>query len=323
MTRFLKTKSLYYHDVNLIAARGHVISRKLVADEKYRIMVAPMSAIVGEKFSEEAAKLGLSVILHRFCTIEAQVGIFNKIKKHSPHIWCAIGLKEPERVEALAKAGCENFLLDVANGYSEITISFLNDFMKKKMAAKIMSGNVHTATGFALLENAMHQDNVLGFVRVGIGNGAACLTTKEATGFGRGQISEILECSEYKTDVSSRCQIIADGGIRNAADAAKAFGAGANYVMMGSYFSRAAEAETHVIGDGTYWGGASTKQQELFGGVRRHAEGTVLQISDPLKPLSELVDNLWMSLASAVSYSGKSSLADFVGEGVFEIKYSG
>jgi IMP dehydrogenase len=323
MARFLKTKSLYYHDVNLIASRGHVVSRRLVPDEKHRIMVAPMAAIVGAKFAEEAAKLGLSVVLHRFCDIDTQVTIFKNIKKFSPHVWCAIGLKEPERVEALSKAGCENFLLDVANGYSEITISFLNEFMKKKMARNMMAGNVHTATGLALLENAMHHENVSGFVRVGIGNGAACLTTKEATGFGRGQISEILECAEYKTDVSSKCQIIADGGIRNAADASKAFAAGADYVMMGSYFSRALEAETHVIGDGTYWGGASTKQQELFGGVRRHAEGTVLQISDPLRPLSELVDDLWMSLASAVSYSGKSSLSDFVGEGVFEIKYSG
>lgn len=323
MARFLKTKSLYYHDVNLIASRGHVVSRRLVADEKFRIMVAPMAAIVGAKFAEEAAKLGVSVVLHRFCDIETQVAIFKTITKFSPHVWCAIGLKEPERVEALSKAGCENFLLDVANGYSEITISFLNDFMKKKMVKNMMTGNIHTATGFALLENAMHHHDVSAFVRVGIGNGAACLTTKEATGFGRGQISEILECAEYKADVSSKCQIIADGGIRNAADASKAFAAGADYVMMGSYFSRAKEAETHVIGDGTYWGGASTKQQELFGGVRRHAEGAVLQISDPLRPLAELVDDLWMSLASAVSYSGKSSLSDFVGEGVFEIKYSG
>jgi GMP reductase len=323
MARFLKTKSLYYHDVNLIASRGHVVSRKQVPCEKHRIMVAPMAAIVGEKFALEAAKQGLSVILHRFCDIETQVSMFNKVKSLSPHIWCAIGLKEPERVAALHKAGCENFLLDVANGYSEITISFLNEFMKQGIVKNVMAGNVHTGTGFALLENAMHREGVSCFVRVGIGNGAACLTTKEATGFGRGQISEILECAEYKSEVSSKCRIIADGGIKTAADAAKAFGAGADYVMMGSYFSRAAEAETHVIGDGTYWGGASTKQQELFGGVRRHAEGTVLQISDPLKPLAELTDNLWMSLASAVSYSGKNALSDFIGEGVFEIKYSG
>lgn len=323
MARFLKTKSLYYHDVNLIASRGHVVSRKQVPAEKHRIIVAPMAAIVGEKFALEAAKQGLSVILHRFCDIETQVALYNKVKSISPHIWCAIGLKEPERVAALSKAGCANFLLDVANGYSEITIQFLNEFMKQGIVKNVMAGNVHTSTGFALLENAMHRENVNPFVRVGIGNGAACLTTKEATGFGRGQISEILECAEYKTEVSSQCQIIADGGIKTPADAAKAFGAGADYVMMGSYFSRAAEAETHVIGDGTYWGGASTKQQELYGGVRRHAEGTVLKISDPVKPLSELADDLWMSLASAVSYSGKSALSDFIGEGVFEIKYSG
>jgi IMP dehydrogenase/GMP reductase len=323
MVRFLKTKSLYYHDVNLIASKGCVVTRKDVPVERHRIFVAPMAAIIGERFAIAAARCGLSVVLHRFCDIETQVSIFNKIKDISPHAWCAIGLKEPARVEALRKAGCENFLLDVANGYSETTQKYLTEFTRSLKPRRMMAGNIHTATGFAILEHAMQNEETEHYVRVGIGNGAACLTTKEATGFGRGQISEILECCEYKREVSSHCRIIADGGIKTAADAAKAFGAGADFVMMGSYFARAEEAETHVIGDGTYWGGASTKQQELYGGVRRHAEGTVLKISDTLLPLSDLVDNLWMSLASAVSYSGKPTLSDFIGEGVFEIKFSG
>lgn len=323
MARFLKTKSLYYDDVNLIASRGQVVSRKRVPDERHRIVVAPMAAIGGETFALEAARLGISIVLHRFCPVDAQVALFRKVAERTPHHWCAIGLKEPERIEALVAAGCRNFLLDVANGHSEVTLSFLADFVRRHEVGRLMAGNVHTAAGLNLLDHAMMKAGTERFVRVGIGNGAACLTTKEATGFGRGQISELLECLEHKQEVASSCHLIADGGIRTAADAAKAFGAGADYVMMGSFFARAREAETHVSGDGTYWGGASTKQQELFGGVRRHAEGTVLCVQGELQPLEALVENLWSSLASAVSYSGKGTLSDFIGEGLFEIKFGG
>lgn len=94
-----------------------------------------------------------------------------------------------------------------------------------------------------------------------------------------------------------------------------------DYVMMGGYFSRALEAYTWLNGDGTYWGGASKKQQMLYGGVRRHSEGKVVEIDrSTTLPLTELVDELWGGLSSAVSYSGKQSLSEFIGNGVFEIK---
>ena len=93
--------------------------------------------------------------------------------------------------------------------------------------------------------------------------------------------------------------------------------------MMGGYFVKASEAETHVTGDGTYWGGASHKQQILQNGKKhRHSEGKEFKVNEELKPLEELVDELWGGLSSAVSYSGCKSLTDFIGNGVFELKYN-
>lgn len=324
MVKFLKTKSLYYDDVNLIASQGKINSRKNVPIEKDRIIVSPMHAIVGETFAIEAAKLGLTVCLHRFGSVDSQCDLYLKAKDISPNIWCAVGTKDLDnRFSKLWKLGCRKFLLDVANGYSESTISalrkmkdmFYSDFIE------LISGNVHTAAGYLNLDRIM-SDSYFSAVRVNIGGGAVCVTTKTVTGFGRGQISEILECHERRIEVGCSSKIIADGGIRHSADAAKAFGAGADYVMMGSYFSKALEAETHILKDGTYWGGASTKQQELCGGVTRHAEGVTLKIENELKPLKNLVEDLWMGLASAVSYSGKTSLTEFIGEGIFELKYN-
>lgn len=180
-----------------------------------------------------------------------------------------------------------------------------------------MVGNVMTADGINLYSYfSKYIPEVL--IRVGIAGGSACATS-DATGYNRGQITEIIECSD-QADIDN-LKVIADGGIKNGNYAAKAFGAGADYVMMGGYFARAKEAYTWETGDGTYWGGASTKQQQLYGGVRRHSEGKVYEVDrNSVKSLQELVDDLWGGLSSAVSYSGYKSLTDFVGNGIFEVK---
>jgi GMP reductase len=116
---------------------------------------------------------------------------------------------------------------------------------------------------------------------------------------------------------------VADGGIKNGNYAAKAFGCGADFIMLGGFFGRAKEAETHIIGDGTYWGGASHKQQERYGGIKKHSEGKIYHINHKIEPLEELMfgeHGLWEGIKSAVSYSGKKTLTEFIGGGVFEIK---
>jgi GMP reductase len=165
-------------------------------------------------------------------------------------------------------------------------------------------------------------------VRVGIAGGSPC-ATNDSTGYNRGPITEIMEIDESnpwdpitdKLYPNRKPFIIADGGIKNSGYAAKAFGVGADYVMMGGYFAKAFEAETHLRGDGTYWGGASHKQQILSTGkAYRHSEGKEVPILDELSPLETLVDELWGGISSAVSYGGYDTLTNFIGNGVFEIK---
>jgi IMP dehydrogenase/GMP reductase len=172
----------------------------------------------------------------------------------------------------------------------------------------------YTGKVYDLEVSGPHSYNIGGIVV----HNSAC-STSDATGINRGQITELIECSEYARKFNN-FYIIADGGIKNGNYASKAFGAGADVIMMGGYFSKATESETNIIGDGTYWGGASHKQQERFGGIRRHSEGKVLKIEGELKPLKVLVDDLWGGISSAISYSGYSSLENFIGNGIFEIK---
>ena len=317
MATILKTKSIYYNDINLIAQPSSVNSRTEVPKELHRIIVSPMEAIIGETFAIEADKLGLSMCLHRFCTPEKQLDLYNKLK-NKDNIFVSVGLNDWERVKLFAAAGATNFLIDIANGYIP---SLRNAAYKLKELAnvkKIMVGNIHTGLGFKNLTNLGMET----YIRVGVAGGSPCKSS-DVTGYNRGQITELLEIDEVKDQLQyteNENFIVADGGIKNGNYAAKAFGAGATHLIMGGYFSKALEAETNILGIGKYWGGASHFQQERFGGIKRHSEGKVIEIEEELRHLSVLVDDLWGGLSSAISYSGKSTLTDFIGNATFEIK---
>jgi hypothetical protein len=316
--QILQSKSIYYDDVNLIAQPNNLIaSRKDVPKELNRIFVSPMSAIVGDRFAKAAYDLGISVCLHRFCSIKYQCHIFTGCKideSKENKVWAAIGLAEYDRFSALFDLGCRNFIIDVANGYLGTVIDFLRilNFDYKGEDCNFVVGNVHSDIGFNLYQEFKNVD-----VRVNIAGGNAC-DTKSQTGVNRGQITEISECY-YGRKGENR--IIADGGIKGPGEAAKAFGAGSDFIMLGSYFACAEEAENVITDQFIMWGSASKHQMVLSNKKVSHNEGKVHKIDkSEVKPLKELVDNLWDGISSAVSYSGFGSLSNFIGRGVFEIK---
>jgi GMP reductase len=328
MAQILKTKSIYYNDVNLVAQPCKVKSRKDIPVELNRVIVSPMEAIVGKTFALKANQLGLTVCLHRFCSIQEQVELYNLLP-NKENVFVSIGLNDWDRVEQLSEIGATSWLIDMANGYmaKEIDecVSKLSD---QSRIDNLMMGNVHTEYGYQMLANVAYHRSFKKFVRVGIAGGSPC-ATNDSTGYNRGPITEIMEIEQSNPwDSTSdaiymrdKPFIIADGGIKNAGYASKAFGAGADYVMMGGYFAKALEAETHVRGDGHYWGGASHKQQVLSTGkVYRHSEGKEVPILDELQPLEALVGELWGGISSAVSYGGRKTLSEFIGNGVFELK---
>ncbi len=328
MAQILKTKSIYYNDVNLQPRPCVVDSRKDIPVELNRIIVSPMEAIVGKTFALKANELGLTLCLHRFCSIEEQVDLYNSLP-NKKNVFVSIGLNDWDRVKALSDAGASSWLIDMANGYMHKQIQkCVNKLSDEASIQELMMGNICTEEGFKILSGIKSKHQHKKYIRVGIAGGSAC-ATNDATGFNRGPITELKEIDECnpwdatsdELFINSKPFIIADGGIKNSGYANKAFGAGADYVMMGGYFSKALEAETHITGDGYYWGGASHKQQiKQYGKTYRHSEGKEVPILDTLKPLEDLVDELWGGIASGVSYGGYATLSDFIGNGVFEPK---
>jgi GMP reductase len=142
--------------------------------------------------------------------------------------------------------------IDVANGYSEAFGDFVEMVRTKYPKHTIIAGNVVTAdmTQELLLRGA-------DIVKVGIGPGSVC-TTRIQTGVGYPQLSAIMECADAAHGLGAH--IIADGGCTSPGDVAKAFGAGADFVMLGGMFAGHDEGGGHIITE-TYLTGTFNEQE--------------------------------------------------------------
>jgi len=129
--------------------------------------------------------------------------------------------------------------IDVANGYSERFVDFVRQFRNEFPQVVIIAGNV--VTGEMTEELILNGADI---VKVGIGPGSVC-TTRIQTGVGYPQLSAVIECADAAHGLGGH--IIADGGCTSSGDVAKAFAAGADFVMLGGMLSGTKEGGGEVI----------------------------------------------------------------------------
>ena len=213
-----------------------------------------------------------------------------------------------------------NICVDIANGYTEKFIDWCAKIRLEFPESIIMGGNI--ATPEMVSELILHGE--VDIVKVGIGPGSAC-TTRLKAGVGYPQLSAIAECSHVahglRSDAGRLGLSCADGGCRYPADVAKAYAAGADFVMLGGMLAGTEEcegewtkyADTHEKKSLVFYGMSSKKAQEKHGdGLRsyRSSEGRVKEI--PYKGKAELVVNdILGGVRSACAYTGATSLKDF------------
>lgn len=225
---------------------------------------------------------------------------------------------------------CKFICVDIANGY----ISKFNDFCKVLRSEYpekiILAGNVCTCEGVELLN-----DLEIDIHKIGIGGGSAC-TTRIQTGVGMPQLSCILECVQeckeynnisfkiyynYDHHKLKRSFILSDGGITCPGDLAKAFGAGADFVMIGGAFAGHDENPGQMIVDektGTkhklFYGMSSTYAMKNNYAANnntdyRSSEGRELKV--PYKgALKNTIDNYLGGLRSACTYTNSANLEE-------------
>jgi IMP dehydrogenase len=155
-------------------------------------------------------------------------------------VGAAVGVGEgtEERVEALVEAGADVLVVDTAHGHAQGVLDRVRWIKRKFPRCQVIGGNIGTAEGARALA-----DHGADGVKVGIGPGSIC-TTRVVAGVGVPQITAIRDVAEAlaRGDVP----VIADGGIRYSGDIAKAIGAGAHAVMVGSLFAGTDESPGEI-----------------------------------------------------------------------------
>lgn len=184
----------------------------------------------------------LLTALDKFIPIEKWKEIATTHPQIFSHCFISIGLADTELnklKEIMDITACPFICLDVANGYTERFVSFLEELRETYPKAVIMAGNV--VTGEMVEELILSGADI---VKIGIGPGSVC-TTREKTGVGYPQLSAIIECADAAHGLGG--QVCADGGCTTPGDVAKAFAAGADFVMLGGMFAGHDETLGEII----------------------------------------------------------------------------
>ncbi len=219
---------------------------------------------------------------------------------------------------------CRNICLDVPNAYIPRVKEMVIRMRKKYPDILLMVGNAVTAE---LVEDLILSGADI--VKCGIGSGSACIT-RRVTGVGRPQLSTIFECADVAHGIGG--MICSDGGVVHIGDLCKAFGAGADFVMMGGFYAGCPQAAGDIITKRYQTSeidenGApvfETRQFKVFYGMSseyaqnkhycgmpnyRASEGRVVEI--PLKESIEKINqDILGGLRSCMTYIGARRLKD-------------
>jgi len=153
-------------------------------------------------------------------------------------VGAAVSVHDYERIEALIAADVDIIVVDTAHGHSQNVLDTVRK-IKADYSIDVIAGNIATSEAARDLIDAG-----VNALKIGIGPGAIC-TTRVISGVGVPQVSAIMNC--YKVAQKQNIPVIADGGIRQSGDIAKAIAAGASSVMIGSLFAGLKESPGQLV----------------------------------------------------------------------------
>ena len=347
---------LDFDDVLMVPHRTKTASRKSVDVSRFfkfyhsqrvwtgtPVMAANMDTTGTFAMSSVLKTFDMITCLHKHYEAEELASFFSDYNTETERTtnplercWFSMGIKQKDifklREVVVHARTCPNICIDVANGYTDDFVNFCNSVREEFPSSIIMAGNVCTPE--MVQELILHGG--VDIVKVGIGPGSAC-TTRLKTGVGYPQLSAIEECAHaahgLKSDEKRMGLICADGGCRTAGDVCKAFGANADFVMLGGMLAGTDECEGEweeqremrrneqgglTLSDESvkkslrFYGMSSHEAQKKHdGGIKsyRASEGRVKVI--PYKgPAEAIIQDLLGGLRSACSYIGATSLKD-------------
>jgi GMP reductase len=331
---------LDFDDVLLVPQRSKAASRKEVdLKRRFRFYHSPkewhgVPLIAANMDTTGTFKMGTALssaemitCLHKHYAADV-IDDYYKYYNVEHHVWISIGMNLEHELERLFyiedKSSIQpNICIDIANGYTERFVDYCGKIRLEFPNSIIMAGNVCTPE--MVSELILHGE--VDIVKIGIGPGSAC-TTRLKTGVGYPQLSAVAECAHVahglRSDSGRLGLICADGGCRTAGDVAKAYAAGADFVMLGGMLAGADECEGEweydVDDDGkeyktnlSFYGMSSEKAQNKHNdGMNDYAtsEGRVKKVLYKGK-VDGIVRDICGGVRSACAYTGATSLKDF------------
>jgi GMP reductase len=278
------------------------------------IIAANMDTVGTFEMAEALAKDKIITAVHKHYSLE-EWSNFLSSQPDSIYDFIAlstgIGSADEEKIQKIVEKHPKiNFLcIDVANGYSEHFVDFVKKIRSIFPDKTIIAGNVVTGE--------MVEELILGgadIIKVGIGPGSVC-TTRIKTGVGYPQLSAIIECADAAHGLGGH--IISDGGCKIPGDVAKAFGGGADFVMLGGMFAGHDESGGEIVEENgkkfrLFYGMSSqTAMDKHAGGVAeyRASEGKTVKVAYK-GPVSETVKDILGGVRSTCTYVGASQLRE-------------
>lgn len=278
------------------------------------IMAANMDTVGTFEMAKELSNNKIFTAIHKHYSL-AQWNQFSNSRPNNIEDYVAVSTgtrsSDSKKLEAIFNQNpfYKYICIDVANGYSEHFVNFVNETRKSYPEKVIIAGNV--VTGEMVEELLLAGADI---IKVGIGPGSVC-TTRVKTGVGYPQLSAIIECADAAHGLGG--QIISDGGCTTPGDVAKAFGAGADFVMLGSMFAGHDESGGKNIEreDGIfrefYGMSSATAMDKYVGGIAeyRASEGKTVEV--PYRgPVQNTIQDVLGGLRSTCTYVGAQRLKE-------------
>jgi len=258
------------------------------------------------------AEHGLLTALDKFISVKEWKKFTQAHPSILSSIFVSVGIGETDFTkleEVMQIAAFPLICLDVANGYTERFVSFLEHIRDKYPQTVVMAGNV--VTGEMVEELILSGADI---VKIGIGPGSVC-TTREKTGVGYPQLSAIIECADAAHGLGGL--VCADGGCTTPGDVAKAFAAGADFVMLGGMLAGHDESSGEVIEKNgkkfkRFYGMSSAEAMERHhGSVADYRSSEGRSVNVPYRgPVKNTVLDILGGIRSTCTYVGAHRLKE-------------
>ncbi|CEF68796.1 GMP reductase [Strongyloides ratti] len=269
------------------------------------------------------AKNKMFTTIHKHYTVEEWIDFAdrcNRDKQIFDNIAISAGMASEDfgKLKSVCDAipELDYICLDVANGYSEHFVDFIRKVREEFPRHTIMAGNV--VTGEMVEELILTGADV---VKVGIGPGSVC-TTRKKTGVGYPQLSAVLECADAAHGLNGH--VMSDGGCTNPGDVAKAFGAGADFVMIGGLFAGHDQSGGDIVEKNgkkykMFYGMSSdTAMKKHQGSVAEYRASEGKTITIPYRgDVSDTIQDILGGIRSACTYTGSKHLKELAKRATF------